>query len=194
MRLLLPLYCVLPVLLLTGCIPQTSTPSTTAAPTKQYDLGPVSMQLPVTWKALDYKTAMLDSTRQNMPYHRYLFLNTASTDTTFRETILLTVDQRPGAPQLGIIGRELAKNLRASPDQLQLLSFTDTLLHQGQLGLAEATCRDMAAHKDLLLQYAFTAKANVLVAFIGTARSQGEPTDKQNRAVFQQAIQSITWR
>ena len=90
------------------------------------------MQIPVTWKALDYDRAGLAPTRKNQPYRRhYLFLNTASADTTLRETITLTVDEQQGVSQAGKVSRELAKNLRAFPDQLQVLTCTDTLLHHG---------------------------------------------------------------
>lgn len=185
--------CVFFALLLVGCVPGNSSPDY-ATNSKKFDLGPVTIRIPVGWKAIEYDSSGLEHTDKGPQYHRYLFLNVASSDTTLRETITLTVDTRQGAPQARKASRELAKNLRAFPDQLQVLTFQDTLLHHGELAIAEATCRNLAEHVDFLQLYAFSTKKNVLVAFMGTARNHAGPTNEQNRAVFRQAIQSITWK
>lgn len=174
-------------------MPENSSPDY-ATTSKKYDLGPVTVNIPVGWKAIEYDISGLERTNKSPQYRRYLFLNAASSDTTLRETITLTVDTRQGVPQAEKASRELAKNLRALPDQLQVLTFQDTLLHHGELAVAEATCRNLTEHMDFLQLYAFFTKKNGLVAFMSTARNHAGPINEQNRAVFRQAIQSITWK
>jgi hypothetical protein len=93
-----------------------------------------------------------------------------------------------------VAARELAKNLRAFPDQLRVLQFRDTLLQNGHLALVEVTCRNLQTRLDLVQTYAFHDHANALVAFMGTARSQPGPVDQQNRRLFQEAIASLRWK
>lgn len=182
-------------LLLTSCASDTPPLAATKMLAKTYDLGAITVQLPRTWKALDYDSSGLWGAQRGPAYRqRHLFLNTAALDTTLRETIVLTIEKREGTPHAGKAAQALAKNLRAFPDQLQVLTLRDTLLNNGNLAIIEATCRNREVHLDIIQTYAFYTRANVLVAFLATARSHPGLSNQQTWTMFRQAITSITWK
>lgn len=181
--------------LLTSCAADTPTQDASQLASKHYNLGAITLQLPASWKALDYDSAGLWGAGQEPAYrHRYLFLNMASSDTVLRPTIVLTVEKRAGRFHANKAAQGLAKNLRASADQLQALTLRDTLLANGQLALIEATYHSPAVHLDVIQTYGFYTRANVLVTLLGTARNSPGPANQQTRALFRQAMTSLTWR
>lgn len=102
-------------LLLASCASDTPPLAATETLAKKYDLGAITVQLPKTWKALDYDSFGLWGAKKGPTYRRrHLFLNTAAVDTLLRETIVLTVEQRPGVPQAQKAAQALATNLRVS--------------------------------------------------------------------------------
>jgi hypothetical protein len=182
-------------LFLASCAPDTPPLAVAKVLAKKYDLGTVTVQLPGSWKALNYDSSALWGAQRGAAYRqRHLFLNTAALDTTLRETIVLTIEKREGTPHAGKAAQALAKNLRAFPDQLQVLTLRDTLLNNGNLAIIEATCRNREVHLDIIQTYAFYTRANVLVAFLATARSHPGSANQQTWAMFRQAVSSITWK
>jgi hypothetical protein len=182
-------------LLLASCASDTPPLATTKTLAKKYDLGAITVLLPSAWKALDYDSSGLWGAKKGPTYRqRHLFLNTAALNTTLRETIVLTVEQRPAIPQAQKAAQALATNLRAFPEQLQGLTLRDTLLANGKLAIIEATYRNPKVGMDIIQTYAFYTRANTLVSFMGTARSHPGPANQQTWALFRQAITSITWK
>jgi hypothetical protein len=177
-----------------GADAPTQEASKTAAK-RRYNLGALTVQLPASWKALDYNSAGLWGAGQGPAYRqRHLFVDSASADTVLRSTIVLTVEKRAGSFHADQAAQELTKSLRASADELQALTLRDTLLANGHLAIIEATYRSRAVHLDIIQTYAFYTRANMLVAFLGTARSYPGPANQQTRALFRQALTSLTWR
>jgi hypothetical protein len=182
-------------LLLVSCGPDNLPQAATKTSAKKYELGAIMVQLPETWKALDYNASGLVDAHKGPAYRqRHLFVNTVAPDTTLRETIVLTIDKREGTFHAEKAGQELAKNLRALPTQLQVLTLQDTLLHNGNLAIIEVTSRNLDLHLDIIQTYAFYTRAHMLVSFMGTARSRSKTANQQTRAFFRQAITSITWK
>ncbi|MGI4733634.1 MAG: hypothetical protein ACRYG7_00475 [Janthinobacterium lividum] len=182
-------------MLLASCAADGPTQEASQPAAKRYNLGAVSVQLPAGWKALDYDSAGLWGAGQGPAYrHRHLFINSASPDTVLRPSMVFTVEKRAGSFHANQAAQGLAKRLRASSGQLQALTLRDTLLANGQLAIIEANYHSRAVHLDVLQTYAFYTRANVLVAFLGTARSNPGPANQQTRALFRQAITSLTWR
>lgn len=182
-------------LLLASCASDTPPLAATETLAKKYDLGAITVQLPKTWKALDYDSSGLWGAKKGPTYRqRHLFLNTAAVDTLLRETIVLTVEQRPGVPQAQKAAQALATNLRAFPEQLQGLTIRDTLLANGKLAIVEATYRNPKVAMNIIQTHAFCTRANTLVAFMGTARRHPRSAKQQTWALFRQAIASITWK
>ncbi|MGI4737444.1 MAG: hypothetical protein ACRYG7_19945 [Janthinobacterium lividum] len=181
--------------LLASCAADNPTQEASKTAAKRYNLGAVTVQLPASWKALNYDSAGLWGAGQGPSYRqRHLFINSASPDTVLRPSIVFTVEKRVGIFHVNQTAQELTKSLRASADQLQALTLRDTLLANGQLALIEATYHSRAVHLDVIQTYAFYTRANVLVALLGTARSYPGPANQQTRALFRQAITSLTWR
>jgi hypothetical protein len=176
--------------LLASCGADTPTQeaSKTAAK-RRYNIGALTVQLPASWKALDYNSAGLWGAGQGPAYRqRHLFVDSASPDTVLRSTIVLTVEKRAGSFHADQAAQVLTKNLRASADELQALTLRHTLLANGHLAISRAV------HLDIIQTYAFYTRANVLVAFLGTARSYPGPANQQTRALFRHALTSLTWR
>lgn len=182
-------------LLLRSCVPENPPQEANELSATKHDLGPITMQIPRGWKRLDYDSSGLADGDQAPSYRqRYLFLNVASRDTAFRESIILTVDKRPGTFHVAKAREKLADYLHSIQNQIQVLMLRDTLLENGHLAILEVSARNRAQHLDFIQTSAFYTKPNVNIIFMGSAMSHPGSTDQQTRVLFRQAIHSITWK
>lgn len=179
--------------LLGNCNPE-KPPTTLGTSFHRQDAGPVTVQIPATWQALDYARAGLDTARKGQ---HYLFLNTQSKDTAQRETIILTVTQRKGKASFAHADTLLPTILEGlGLKQIRVRQFTDTLLTNPirELAIVEFDCRLPVRQLDLLGTYAFYKRDSMLVTVTATGLRTSDISSSQKRALFQRVIQSVQWK
>jgi hypothetical protein len=158
---------------------------------KSYDLEALTVQIPSTWKSLNFAAQGLQSSNKDK---KYLFLNTHSKDTVLRETVLIEIAQREGTISFSKLEKELLINMDEGQDQIRIISSKNSVTQVGELKIVELNCRNKELNMRLVEIFAFYKRDKQLASLLWTGLSHSGSINKNNRELFMRVVNSIQWK
>ena len=177
--------------LLTGCARDKQRQEDIVNLYKSYDLEALTVRIPSAWKSLDFAAQGLSSANKDK---KYFFLNTHSKDTVLRETIVIEIAQRKGAPSLSNVEKTVLAGIAEGQDQIRVVSSQNTVIRGNELKVIEVVCRNKEYNISLVEIFAFYKKDKQLASLLWTGLSHPGSINKKNKELFMQVVNSVEWK